>query len=80
MTDLKHISAPNSKTGCYSFDLPARETCPGKTDECSRDCYAVNLMRLYKNVDAKYKRNLDIVRHPSFVAYMVLSIPYPCIG
>jgi hypothetical protein len=78
MIDLKHISKGNSKTECFSFDLPARDTCPGKTDECSRDCYAAKLMRIYKAVGAKYERNLEITYHPGFVDYMIDTIPANC--
>jgi hypothetical protein len=35
-------------------------------------------MRLYPAVSEKYQRNLDIVTHPSFVAYMVDNIPTDC--
>lgn len=78
MADLTYISKGNRKTECFSFDLPAIETCPGKTTECSRDCYAANLMRIYTNVDAKYRRNHNIVSHPGFVSYMVETIPANC--
>lgn len=76
--DLTYISEGNSKTQCFSFDLPAIETCPGKTAECSRDCYAANLMRIYPAVDAKYRRNLEVTYHPGFVDYMVDTIPADC--
>lgn len=35
-------------------------------------------MRIYPKVDAKYKRNLEIVYHPGFVDYMVDVIPPNC--
>ena len=76
--DFTHISKGNSKTECFSFDLPAIETCPGRTEECSRDCYAANLMRIYPAVDAKYRRNQEITYHPGFVDYMVATIPADC--
>lgn len=76
--DLTHISEGNSKTGCFSFDLPAIVTCPGRTKECERDCYAANLMRIYPSVAAKYSRNHDVVFHPGFVSYMVETIPADC--
>lgn len=78
MPDLIYISKGNSKTQCFSFDLPAITTCPGKTVECSHDCYAAKLMRLYPKVAAKYRRNLEIVYHPDFVDYMVGTIPIDC--
>jgi len=77
-TDLTYISKGNKKTECFSFDLPAIETCPGRSKECARDCYAAMLMRIYPAVDAKYRRNKEIAHHPSFVSYMIETIPYGC--
>lgn len=77
-TDLTYISEGNAKTECFSFDLPARVTCPGMTTECGNDCYAAKLMRIYPAVDAKYTRNYEIVHHPGFVSYMVETIPQNC--
>lgn len=76
--DLTHISKGNAKTECYSFDIPAVLTCPGRTTECAKDCYAASLMRIYPAVDAKYKRNQEITYHPSFVSYMIETIPRGC--
>lgn len=76
--DLTYISEGNSKTQCFSFDLPAIETCPGKTAECSRDCYAAKLMRIYTNVDAKYRRNEKFRWKVGFVAHMIAHIPQDC--
>lgn len=78
MADLRYISEGNSKTECFSFDLPARDTCPGKTDECSKDCYAARLMRIYKEVDAKYARNFEFSKSAKFVPYMIANIPANC--
>ena len=78
MVNLNHISAGNSKTECFSLDIPARDTCPGKTVECARDCYAYKLMRVYPNVGKKYTRNLELTKSPKFVGYMVDNIPRDC--
>ncbi len=78
MVNLTHISKGNSKTECFSFDIPARDTCPGKTVECARDCYAYRLMRVYPNVGRKYERNLVFSKSPKFVSYMVDTIPQDC--
>ena len=48
------------------------------TKECGRDCYAANLMRIYKAVDAKYARNLELANAPGFVDYIVKHIPDNC--
>lgn len=77
--DLTYISEGNEKTGnCYSFDLPARLTCPGMTATCGEKCYAAMLMRIYPAVDAKYARNLEFANSPEFVAHMVRNIPRNC--
>lgn len=74
--DTTYLSPGNSKTGdCWSFDIPAVDTCPGSTAECREDCYAVNLMCIYQTVDAKYRRNKEITYHPNFVDYMIETIP-----
>lgn len=77
--DLTYISEGNEKTGnCYSFDLPARLTCPGMTATCGDKCYAAKLMQIYKGVDAKYTRNLLFANSPEFTDYMVRNIPRGC--
>jgi len=78
MVDLRHISKGNSKTECFSFDLPARITCPGMTKECGPKCYAATLMRIYPAVNAKYQRNLKFANSKKFVHDMIREIPYGC--
>ena len=78
MTDLTYISAGNKKTECFSFDLPARRSCPGKTKGCSRDCYAASMMLVYPAVAVKYKRNRRFANSPKFVDYMIEHIPKDC--
>ncbi len=78
MINLEHISKGNSKTECFSFDLPAKITCPGMTKECGPKCYAATLMRIYPSVDAKYARNLELANSPEFVSYMIANIPADC--
>ena len=79
MTNLTYISEGNEKTGnCFSFDLPAKITCPGMTKTCGDKCYAAQLMRIYANVDAKYARNLEFANSDEFVPHMVRHIPRRC--
>lgn len=78
MADLTYISEGNSKTECYSFDLPAKVTCPGMTEECGSKCYAFNLMRAYPAVGAKYERNLAFAETDGFVPHMIRCIPDVC--
>jgi len=78
MNDLTYISEGNEKTECFSFDLPAKRTCPGMTEECGASCYAFNLMRTYPDVNRKYVRNLKFSYSHEFVDYMIEKIPYGC--
>lgn len=79
MTDLTYISEGNDKTGfCFSFDLPAKITCPGMTAVCGDKCYAAKLMQIYPAVNAKYARNLEFANGPDFVPYMIREIPRRC--
>lgn len=78
MADLTYISEGNEKTNCYSFDLPARVTCPGATDICANKCYAFKLASAYPNVGKKYARNMEFAKSADFVRYMVANIPYKC--
>ena len=78
MADLTYISEGNEKTECYSFDLPAKITCPGMSDYCGDKCYAFKLAQVYRNVGAKYQRNLEFANTDKFVPYMIKSIPARC--
>lgn len=78
MADLTYISEGNEKTNCYSFDLPAKVTCPGKTETCASKCYAFKLASAYPNVGKKYARNMEFADSADFVRYMVANIPYKC--
>lgn len=75
--DTTYLSNGNSKTGdAASFDLPAISTCPGSTETCRSKCYAAKLMRIYKNVNAKYQRNYEFSLSKTFVSKMVCMLPY----
>ena len=68
---LKLISYPNTKTESYSFDLPAKSTCPGKSKLCAKHCYALQLERMYPAVDRKYKRNLIAAKSNHFISRII---------
>ena len=72
---LHFISKGNVKTGCFSFDIPPRTTCPGRTEECSRDCYAFNMERVYAGVRNKWLRNAVYRTNSFWVADMIDTIP-----
>ena len=74
-----HLSKGNTKTGdAASFDIPAIKTCPSRTELCAKDCYAAKLMRIYRNVNAKYERNLRLANSKGFVLHMIEHIPSNC--
>jgi hypothetical protein len=78
MADLTYISEGNEKTSCYSFDLPAKVTCPGATEACKKACYAFKLAQVYANVGRKYLRNHEFAQTDGFVRYMIANIPHGC--
>jgi len=78
MADLTYISEGNEKTSCYSFDLPAKITCPGATEACKKACYAFKLAQVYANVGRKYTRNYEFAQSAEFVRYMIRNIPHGC--
>lgn len=41
-----------------ALGLPGMVTCPGRTPTCTRDCYAVNLEKIYRGVSAVLEGNL----------------------
>lgn len=69
------LSKPNNKTEIYSFNLPARSTCPGKTKLCSDNCYAFRYENQYPNARKLYLRNKQLSLKDSFVSLMVKTIP-----
>jgi hypothetical protein len=76
------LSPGNTKTGNLpGFDIPAKTTCPGKTNGvggCASKCYAYNMSRVWPAVGKKYWRNYRESKKDSFVPQMVKAIPYSC--
>lgn len=56
------------------FNLPARMTCPGRTEFCEKKCYALKAERLYKAVLPARQGNFEISRSAEFVRLMTDSI------
>ncbi len=60
----------NSKLGndlIWGFSVPARETCPGATEACLKNCYALRLERTREKVLAAHQRNWEASKQPDFV-------------
>lgn len=66
----------NSKLGrkIWTFSIPAGETCPGKTQACSDECYAAEGFFLMPNVARSLKRNLSETYEPNFVERSVAHL------
>ena len=65
------ISKGNTKLGDIpSFSLSSLTTCPGKSQWCSKNCYAFKLEHQYPNVNKSYYNNYQATFEPSFVDSM----------
>ena len=56
------------------LNLPAGTTCPGKTELCSKVCYAAKAERIYKSAAASRQRNLAASKQADFADKMVAEI------
>ncbi len=69
------LTPGNRKLGLgniWAFTLPSGTdaTCPGRTIQCSRYCYARRLEVLRPNVHRAYRRNLQLTKQRHFVRRM----------
>ena len=72
---ILHISPKNTKLGKIpSFSLPAILSCPGKTEWCSKACYAAKIERIYNNAAKAYSDNFAISNSLEFVELMNIEI------
>lgn len=56
------------------FNLPAKNTCPGKTEFCASKCYALKAERIYKNTRESRERNNQEAKNIFFVGDMIETI------
>lgn len=70
------ITPGNGKLGpdIWAWSLPARETCPGRTELCSRACYATRGHFIFDSVKSLYEANAKIAKSPKFVDFMVAQL------
>jgi len=69
------VSKWNTKLGVLpSFSLPVLETCPGKTEFCSRLCYGLNGRFTRQRMREIYQNNLQASKQAAFVDRMVSEI------
>jgi hypothetical protein len=64
------LSPGNTKLGrgrrIWSFSLPSRITCPGRSSVCERLCYSFRVEQHRPTVRDRYQRNLTLSRRPDF--------------
>jgi hypothetical protein len=63
------LTAANRRLGVrriWGFGLPSRDTCPGRSDLCSRVCYSAHLESYRTAVRQRYRANLALSRRPDF--------------
>jgi Gene product 88 len=53
------------------FNLPRIKTCPGRTSDCMRYCYAAKAERMYKTAAAYRERMLELTIAQEFVQSMI---------
>jgi hypothetical protein len=72
------LSPGNRKLGhrgrIWSFSLPSRSTCPGRSRLCARRCYSAHTEAHRPSVRTRYRRNLRLSRRPDFVARLAAFI------
>jgi hypothetical protein len=56
------------------FNIPARITCPGRTEFCEGKCYALKAERMYKQVLPARQSNFQASREASFIPDMIETI------
>jgi len=56
------------------FNIPARVTCPGRTELCGGACYALKAEKMYMAVLPARQGNFEASRENSFIADMITVI------
>ncbi len=64
---MVYISPGNIRMNIPTFSLPAVQTCPGRTDNCEKYCYAKKAEMCYKQVLPSRRRNYEDTKKKSFV-------------
>jgi hypothetical protein len=60
--------------GFFIWNLPCRVTCPGKTEICSKKCYANKAERMYPNVRNSRMENFETSKLEDFADRMIRKI------
>jgi hypothetical protein len=64
---MPKISTGNAKLkDTFIFSMTPVATCPGATDECKRDCYAMKAYKQYPNVRTAWDHNTELSKTEEF--------------
>ena len=75
ITLFPRLSVGNTKLGkILNWNLPARVTCPGKSEYCETVCYACTRLYKYENVKESYKNRRKARNKPGWVNDMIARI------
>ncbi len=66
----------NSKLGkkIWTYSIPAGDTCPYKTDACSKECYAADGFFLMPNVKKSLQKNWDETKKDTFDQWAISEL------
>lgn len=65
---------PNKKVRFLIWNIPAIKTCPYRTEQCERYCYAIKPERHRPNVRESRERSLRLAETAGFVFRMIFTI------
>ncbi len=70
------LSAGNDKVGAeiFTFNLPPLLSCPGASEACVHECYAMKHRWRFANVRASLLRNWEAAHDPFFAERMIHEI------
>jgi hypothetical protein len=72
---MPKISTGNSKLqNTFIFSMTPVATCPGATDECKRDCYAMKAYKQYPNVRTAWDYNTELAKSDHFTEAVALYL------
>jgi hypothetical protein len=76
MTAVAKLQGGNTKlgVGIFSWSIPARETCPGKSRLCDSRCYAAEGFFRMRNVKESHAANYRFSTTPEFAPWMAGEI------
>ena len=74
LSDGNKKLVPNETTAYQIWNLPAVTTCPYRTRDCEKFCYARKAERCYPDCLPARERNLEASRRDDFVPRMILTL------